>query len=166
MKRHGILILAALLSTGACASLKQMTSSEKPEPQAPLSLANVEGDKLGFEPLPEAALPEKKCGMVMWTLEGKRPSAIFRFVSGERAEVNLAGELVQLTRVNFAGASDFGIFEQQAFRSEDGIEVEVNARFGLGFDGGAYLERGIIRLRDSEGWSVVAPAAGVAGCRS
>lgn len=166
MKRHGLPISAALLLASGCASLDLSGAKNAEAAPAPVSLADAEGENFGFGPLPESALPERKCGMVLWTLEGKRPSAIFRFISGEEAEMNIAGELVKFTRVNFAGAGDFGVFEQQAFRSESGIEVEVNAHFGLGFDGGAYLERGVIKLRDNEGWSVVAPAAGVAGCRS
>lgn len=167
MRRVGVLTLAIFLLTGGCETLQQLTKSSADAPEtiaAPDEEGEVERFVLG--PLPEAALPEKKCGMVLWTLEGKRPSAIFRFVSDKDAEMNLGGRLVKFKRVNFAGASDFGVFEQQAFRSEDGVEVEINARFGLGFSGGAYLERGVIKLRDNEGWSMVAPAAGVAGCRN
>jgi hypothetical protein len=39
-------------------------------------------------------------------------------------------------------------------------------RFSLGFDGGVYLERGLIVVEALDGWRTVAPSAGLAGCRS
>ena len=127
-----------------------------------MTLAN--GDQtLGA--LQEASIPEKSCGMILWTLEAQRPSAIFRFVVGEGGEVVIGDRLVSLARMEFSGASDFGVAENQQFRNDEGVEVEITSRFGLGFDGGAYIERGLIKVRDASGWSIVAPAAGIAGCR-
>lgn len=166
MKQLGVPILAILSLTSACATLDKLSKGSPAEAQSAAQPTENAENRLFLGPLPEAAIPEKKCGMVLWTLEGTRPAAIFRFISDNVAEMNIAGERVTFTRVNFAGASDFGVFEQQAFRADNGMEVEVNARFGLGFSGGAYLERGVIKLRDDDGWSMVAPAAGVAGCRN
>jgi hypothetical protein len=73
---------------------------------------------------------------------------------------------VTFSRVDYSGVAGFGVYERQVFRSETGLEVEINARFGLDFNGGAYLEQGLLKLRDNHGWSVVAPSAGIAGCRS
>jgi hypothetical protein len=103
--------------------------------------------------------------MLLWTLEGNRPAAIFQFVSGKKARINIAGRPIELTLADYSGASGFGVYERQTFRGEEGVEVEVNARFGLSFNGGAYLEQGLVKVRDSSGWSIVSPAAGIAGCR-
>ncbi|WP_425408610.1 hypothetical protein [Hyphococcus sp.] len=170
MRVSGISVFAFFLAVSGCASLGQSNdeNSNAQTANSEQTLGNARpapGDRLNIMPLPEAVLPEKKCGMVLWTLEGRRPAAIFRFVSDERAEMNLSGEMINFNRVNFSGSNDFGVFEQQVFRSENGIEAEVNAQFGLSFDGGAYLERGVIKLRDNDGWSLITPAAGIAGCR-
>jgi hypothetical protein len=103
--------------------------------------------------------------MVLWTLEGTRPSAVFQFVSGKEARVNIAGKPISLKRTDYDGASGYGIFERQIFESAEGVSVEVTARFGLEFNGGAYLEHGLIKVRDAAGWSMVSPTAGIAGCR-
>jgi hypothetical protein len=46
------------------------------------------------------------------------------------------------------------------------MEVSVDARFSVGFDGGVYLERGLITVEAADGWRTVIPSAGLAGCRA
>lgn len=111
-------------------------------------------------------LPDRSCGMILWTLDAQRPSPVFRYVAGKKAEVVVGNRPVELVRVAGSGVSGFGVYESQEFESEDGLRVEVTNQFGVGFDGGAYLERGLVKVHSPEGWSVVAPAAGIAGCRS
>ncbi len=157
-------ILAAipmLALTCACASSGPKAAADA----APVDFARADGADIGLRPIPNAALPSGACGMVMWTLEGNRPAAIFQFISGKKARINIAGRPVELTLADYGGASGFGVYERQTFEGGEGIEVEVNARFGLSFNGGSYLEQGLVKVRDSAGWSIVAPAAGVAGCR-
>lgn len=113
----------------------------------------------------EANIPLEQCGMILWTLEAQRPVPVFRFISGKEGSIVLGLRPVSLDLQSFSGASDFGVFENQLFRSDDGLEVEITARFGVGFSGGAYLESGLIKVRDPSGWSVITPAAGIAGCR-
>lgn len=119
-----------------------------------------------LEPLTDAQLPERQCGMILWTLDAQRPSPIFRFVSEQDAQIAVGGKTINLQRVGFDGQSGFGVFENQTFTSVEGVNVDVEAQFGLSFDGGVYLERGIVKVTGADGWSVVSPAAGIAGCRS
>jgi hypothetical protein len=167
MKKKIVLTAASLALLAGCASFgnSSQRSQHVQIDEGPLSLGSENG-AAGLRPLQEASLPSGECGMILWTLEGARPSAIFRFISGKQAEMNVLGRPVSFERVDYDGAGDFGVYEQQLFRSDDGLEVEIASRFGLGFNGGAYLERGLIKLRDNDGWSIVAPAAGIAGCRS
>ena len=159
-----IAVGALIIILGGCETLSGgKTASVAPEPAGPVTLAESD-QTLGA--LQQANIPDKSCGMILWTLEAQRPSAIFRFIVGEAGEVVLGGRTVLLTRVEQSGASGFGVFENQRFQNDEGVEVEIASRFGLGFDGGAYIERGLIKVRDASGWSIVAPAAGIAGCRS
>ena len=167
MKAKHLAIGALIIALGGCETLiggnSASVAPESEAQQAPLTLA--ESDQ-ALGPLQQASLPEKSCGMILWTLEAQRPSAIFRFIVGDQGEIVLGGRTVLLTRIEQSGASGFGVFENQQFKNDDGVEVEIASRFGLGFDGGAYIERGLIKVRDASGWSIVAPAAGIAGCRS
>jgi len=122
-------------------------------------------DGQSLSPLPDAALPQKSCGMILWTLDAQRPTPVFRFVAGGEAEIMLGAQKIMLSRIDYGGASGFGVYESQTFTSGD-LTVSVNAQFGPGFDGGAYLERGLIKVEVMDGWSIIAPAAGIAGCRS
>ncbi len=114
--------------------------------------------------LPDAALPRGSCGMILWTLDAERPIPVFRAVSQKGAEINVDGAVQKLALTEFSGGSGFGVFEAQTF-SSDGLTVTVQVRFGLGFEGGAYLERGLVSIEKPDGWKAVIPAAGIAGCR-
>ncbi len=115
--------------------------------------------------LNEAALPPGKCGMILWTLDANAPTRILRYISGETAQIAINGAPVTLSLAETAGGSNYGVFERQVFVGGTGYDAEVDVNFGLGFDGGAYLERGLITVRSASGWEIVAPAAGIAGCR-
>lgn len=164
MKRLLIITLGAVLSACATTSVPETTSIQA---AGPITLASESpSGPQGLQPIPNAALPSSECGMVLWTLEGNRPAAVFQFISGKQGRINIAGREVTLTLAEFSGASGYGVFERQVFQGEDGLAVEVTARFGLEFAGGAYLEQGLIRVRDNAGWSMVSPTAGIAGCRN
>ncbi len=115
--------------------------------------------------LPDAALPSGACGMILWTLDVERPIPVFRAVSEKGAEVNVDSAVRRLTLAEFGGGSGFGVFETQTFEG-DGLKVTVRVKFGLGFEGGSYLERGLISIEKPDGWKAVIPAAGIAGCRA
>lgn len=154
-----------LIAAMGCANM-QTASSPSTAPATPAAAdVGLEASGATLGSLPEAAIPSEACGMILWTLNAQRPTPVFRFISGERGEINLGGRLMSLDLVNVGGASGFGVFEDQTFRSEDGLELEVSARFGVGFEGGAYMENGLLKISDPSGWSVVTPAAGIAGCR-
>ncbi|PQA86797.1 hypothetical protein [Hyphococcus luteus] len=165
MNRKTIAMLAALSLTGACATIRGDETAVEEQDDAPLDLAKADVAAQGLRPLSDARIPSGECGMILWTLEGARPSAVFQYVAEKQAQVNIAGRPVHLARTQFYGASGYGVYERQRFESGDGVVVEVSARFGLEFSEGAYLEQGLIKVSDSAGWSIVSPAAGIAGCR-
>ncbi len=154
MKRAVICVLATALC--ACSSAGQK----------PAYVAKTSGDgSFALTALSEAALPAGKCGMILWTLDANAPTRILRYVSGENAVIAVNGTPVTLSLAETAGGSNYGVFERQIFVGGAGYDASVDIHFGLGFDGGAYLERGLVTVRSSSGWEVVAPAAGIAGCR-
>ena len=140
----------------------EVAEPETPEVPVPTNLA--EGERT-LRPLPGAAIPDGGCGMVLWTLESQRPVPVFHYVAGGTALINLENTVVELQRLDYQGAGGYGVFESQKFSDNGQISVEVKAQFGLEFEGGAYLERGVLKVADTDGWSIVAPAAGIAGCR-
>ncbi len=154
MMRLGI--IGALLSVAACAATKDA-------PAIPASVQTGEG--LILTALPQSGLPDGKCGLILWTLEQDRPAAILRLVAGEKAEISVNGVQTFLTLDEASGASGFGVFENQSFTSEQGFSAAVTFRFGLGFEGGSYVERGLVSVETEEGWRLVVPTAGIAGCR-
>ncbi|HBS33078.1 MAG TPA: hypothetical protein DEA40_15290 [Parvularcula sp.] len=115
--------------------------------------------------LPDAALPKGGCGMILWTLDIERPIPVFRAVSEKGAEIVVDGKLRQLALAEADGGAGFGVYEIQKFTG-DGLTVSVRVRFGLGFEGGSYLERGLLSIEKADGWKTVIPAAGIAGCRA
>lgn len=104
--------------------------------------------------------------MVLWTLEQERPAAIFRYLSGKTAEIVVNEQKMTLTRIEVEGSTAFGVSERQSFSGEDGLKVAIDVRFSLGFDGGSYLERGLVTVTTQDGWRTVVPSAGLAGCRA
>lgn len=151
-----ILFICPLL-LAACATSQKASET---------SLAEALGkETLLLTPLAESSLPEDKCGMILWMLEADRPSPVLRYVAGEKAEIAINGAPAALTLENASGTSGFGVFEEQTFTNEAGLDATVTFRFGLGFEGGSYLERGLITVETDNGWRVVTPAAGIAGCR-
>lgn len=126
--------------------------------------ASADGQTLGA--LKETQLPDRSCGMILWTLDANRPSPVFRYVSGKEAEIVINDVTISFSRVAGSGDTGFGIYQFQEFESETGVRLEVSSEFGAEFDGGSYLEQGLVKVHAPEGWSIVAPAAGIAGCRS
>lgn len=162
MNQNSALALAALgaLSLAACASAGETKDStvNTGAPSSPGSSATAGA-------LPDAALPKGGCGMILWTLDIERPIPVFRAVSQKGAEIVVDGKLRPLALAEADGGSGFGVYETQKFTG-DGLTVSVRVRFGLGFDGGSYLERGLVSIEKEDGWKTVIPAAGIAGCRA
>jgi hypothetical protein len=147
-----------LTGAAACAS------SEKPSPVSVAADARVDTALL-LTGLPDSALPKGKCGMILWTLESDRPMAVLKYVVGEGGEIGLNGALAKIKLEDASGVSAFGVFERQTFAGESGFSASVSFQFGLGFNGGSYVERGLIAIEAANGWRLAAPTAGIAGCR-
>ncbi len=157
MKRFGLILF--LMCAAACA-----TSSQTP-PRNVAADAGIDNPLL-LTALPDSALPEGKCGMILWTLESDKPMAILRYVVGEGGEIAINGALSKIKLEDASGVSAFGVFERQTFVGETELIAAVTFQFGLGFDGGSYLERGLITVEAANGWRLAAPTAGIAGCRN
>ena len=149
---------AAMATLAACATA--------PGAKRPKSVVANDDGSFVLTRLPEAALPPGKCGMILWTLDANEPTPVMKYVAGETALVAVNGALVDLTLAETGGGGDFGVFERQVFVGGAGYDAVVEVNFGLGFDGGTYLERGLVTVKSASGWEIVAPAAGIAGCRS
>ncbi len=156
MMMRGAIIAAAATALWACSTAGDKTAYVPP--------ANDDGS-FALTGLDEAALPAGKCGMILWTLDANAPTRILRYVSGETAIIAVNGAPVTLSLAETSGGSNYGVFERQVFVGGAGYDASVDIHFGLGFDGGAYLERGLVTVRSASGWEIVAPAAGIAGCR-
>lgn len=155
MSYQRIAVALAIVSVGACA-----TSGGDAPAIAPAS------DNLFLAQLPDATLPKGKCGMILWTLDAEQPAAVMRHVVGEKATISLNGAETTLSLVEVSGPGNFGVHETQKFVTSEGLQADVDLEFGQGFDGGSYLQRGLISIENPEGWRLVVPAAGIAGCRS
>ena len=153
------LLGAALLALALAGCAGGRTGSAGRTPRAP-------DEGLVFGPIAENALPGGSCGMVLWTLEDQTPQPILRFVPGKSAEANVNGVTRSFRLVEASGPSRYGVSERQVFTAEGGLDLTVTVAFGLGFDGGHYLERGLAVIEDGAGWRTVAPVAGLAGCRA
>jgi hypothetical protein len=162
MKLPPILPLIALAASG-CSTLN-IGAGKKESAPAAVAAPGGEGD-IVVGALAEAALPKGECGMILWTLDGDKPAPILRVIAGKNADMNINGAPVKLAITGAEGASGFGVTESQTLTFE-GFTATVSVRFGLGFDGGSYLERGLVTVESASGWRTVIPAAGVAGCRS
>ena len=176
MKKLSLIVIAVLMS--GCQTLSALTGDNDIETATGTDAGankpvTAKGEFVaspktidGLDRLTEAQLPPKSCGMILWTLDAQRPTPVFRYVAGKDAEISVGGTKVQLVRTSHEGYSVYGVFEKQEFTSAVGVSVNVETQFGLGFDNGVYLERGVVKVTGVDGWSVVSPAAGVAGCRS
>jgi hypothetical protein len=150
----------ALAIAGAAAA--SCASTPETAPAAPRAAA---GGDIAIGAIADAALPKGECGMILWTLEAERPAPVFRLIVGKGAEMSVNGESLRLPLAEADGASGFGVFERQRFAA-DGVVATATVRFGMGFDGGSYVERGLLTVESPDGWRTVVPAAGIAGCRA
>ena len=160
MKRAWALAIVSM-SVAGCETMSSSSPSPRTETDPPIEIS----DDKALTALADASLPEKSCGMVLWTLDARRPAPVFRFVVGDSGEIHINRQPFMLTRSHFDGQSAFGVFEEQVFVGPGGVKVQVTVRLGLGFDGGSYLERSLIKVEAANGWRIITPAAGIAGCR-
>lgn len=157
-KVRRIFLAVSALAAASCAASGNGLSSVPP-------VSTARGEGVVLSPLAEAALPKGECGMILWTLDQNRPAPVFRYVAGKTGALSIDGAPVTLTLVETAGEAAYGVFEEQTFVSPEGMTVKVSTQLSLGFDGGTYLERGLISVETADGWRSVTPSAGLAGCR-
>lgn len=155
--RMTFIVAGLVAGASACASAKPAVVGEVAPAQSGDSTIVIGAIK-------DSALPRGECGMILWTLDAQRPMAILRLTSGKEAEIVVNGKSTRLALGERGGSSAFGVFEEQELSAEN-VKATIRMRFGLGFDGGTYLERGLLTVETAEGWQSVIPAAGVAGCR-
>jgi hypothetical protein len=160
------LVVVGILGIVSCASsgARSPAVAAKAESSDLAAGFNIDAEfKIGE--LTDGALPKGECGMILWTLESDRPAAVFRYVASKRAEIMIDDVVVDLGLTSASGQSSYGISEYLAFSNGGGLTVTVRANFGIGFDGGNYLEQTLLSVENAEGWKSVIPSAGVAGCR-
>ena len=156
---------ARILVTGMIAAIAGCASSSSEKVAASVVAAPAGGGDVVVGAIPDASLPKGECGMILWTLEADKPAPVLRLIAGKAAELMLNGKPVRFAIAESTGAIGFGVAEESTLAAE-GYTATVKVRFGLGFDGGSYLERGLVTIESPSGWRAVIPAAGIAGCRT
>jgi hypothetical protein len=159
MKLRATILMLAAFAIVSCASQK----ADRPS-RSIIEAPSGDGD-LMIGALAQSALPAGSCGMILWTLEADQPTPIYRQIQGKNGEIMLNGRSLSLSITDKSGASGFGVFEETTMAA-DKVTATVRVRFGLGFEGGVYLERGLLTVESETGWRSVVPAAGIAGCRA
>lgn len=172
MIRHVTMLLMTAGLAAACAGTPDAGPDDKAATTDASSEAKyqVKEDAPRITALSERNLEAGQCGMLLWTLDDGEPVMIFRNVSGKSAEMVIDGEKQKLDLVEETGERRFGVSARQQYTIEPDTPgetlVRVDATFGLPFDGGVYIEEGVISLRNFFGWERVTPVAGLAGCRA
>ena len=164
---------AAVVMTG-CASVSESISNRMPAREVAKALTqprNVNATEApDVQALSKASLPAGKCGMLLWTLNEREPVLVFQAVEGEGAEMMIEGADTRLSLTSQSGESRYGITSSQQYTSIDPdtdlVSVNVDASFGLGFEGGVYVGNGLITLTNRQGWERLLPVAGLTGCRA
>ncbi|MEL6111532.1 MAG: hypothetical protein AAFR20_01895 [Pseudomonadota bacterium] len=171
MNRKSLVILTIFLGAflGACASGSDVPKGAVPATPVPAQVSKFEKknpDAVFLTDIGVARLPDRKCGMVLWTLDANQPVPVLRYVSGSSGLVSFNRVPFELVRIDVEGNGNFGVFERQRFAAGTDISVTVDVEFGQGFDGGNYLKRGLITVEQPDKPILVTPVAGLAGCRS
>jgi len=152
-----ILVLALALS--ACASGGEKAASKA----KPVEVVRV-------FPLGVENLPQGQCGMLLWTLKANQPVLVFRAIAGGEGLMVLDGNKAALASTQQAGEVKFGLGAQQSWvlkrQSKADIEVvTIDVTYGENFPNGIYVQDGVIKIINKDGWERVIPVAGLSGCR-
>ncbi len=165
------------LTTAACVGGVPFIGNEETVAQdaetRPASFDPDVPDDVQLTELAQRRLAENECGLFLWS-RTPEPQLVFysRNDSGV-AQVNIAGEEMNLPRYQTGGNRFAGQFTEQMFRSEDGrIDVALIVERGetLADDGGSSrpavrVPNGTLRLSRTDGWETVVGVAGLVGCR-
>ncbi|MBY0562964.1 MAG: hypothetical protein K2P58_02160 [Hyphomonadaceae bacterium] len=158
----GAAALAVLIA--GCASASRAERQDAPEQ----SRQTIDAGAVQLETLAPQPLNPGQCGLFLWAQGSQEPA--FVFVSYNRpaeAIVRPNGRERRLARTAGEGATVSGVFESQAF-SDGRMTLSVDVTFDpeRELHGGAVVDRGVLRLRDQDGWETVIPVGGLAACQS
>lgn len=110
-------------------------------------------------------LPAGECGLFLWS-QTDVSKFIFFSPALSGTAVFAQGEVpITLTQAT-AGGDIFGQFNtRMSYLTEDGRELSLSMTPGDLLDGGQRIERGLITIRDREGWDTKLPVLGVRACQ-
>ncbi|MGV6801446.1 MAG: hypothetical protein ACWA5L_05935 [bacterium] len=162
-----LLVLASVTACGSMPSVKKVDkSTAQKAANSTTVISTINSEAPDPSPLSVERLPSGKCGMMLWTLNQDQPIFIFQAIVGEGAQMVLDGQLTNLTLVNQAGDMRHNVATKQDYHANDpAVDISLESEFGLRFEGGSYVEHGILSLSNEQGWERVTPVAGLAGCR-
>lgn len=159
--RLAALALLALAAAG-CASAGRNASRPQPRP------VTVHAGDIRFDTLEPQELAPGQCGLFLWAHAAEQPAFILvAYSNPAEAHVRANGRDRTLRRTSFEGPIQHGAYERQTFSDRRlTLSVEVHFDPARQLRGGAVLERGVIRMRDEEGWETIVPVGGMAACQS
>nr|WP_156780829.1 hypothetical protein [Hyphomonas sp. Mor2] len=106
-----------------------------------------------------------ECGLFLWSQTDVSKFIFFSKALSGTAVFAQGEEPITLTQVT-AGGDIFGQFNTDMFYfTEDGRELSLTMTPGDLLDGGQRIERGLITIRDREGWDTKLPVLGVRACQ-
>lgn len=156
---RGVLALLGITVIAACAN-NGGTREQRNYPQS-----IVAGD-VRFDVLAPQELGVGRCGLFLWAQNTDAPLFIFTaYDNPAQAHVRPNGRERILRRTAYSGAIVRGHFEQQTY-SDARLTVVVDVRFNTDqpLRDGAAIERGVLRIRDDEGWETIVPVGGILAC--
>ena len=154
---RGLIALGAIAATAACAG------GARDERSYPQSV--VAGD-VRLDVLAPQELGVGRCGLFLWAQNAEAPLFIFTaYDNPTQAHVRPSGRERVLRRTAYSGAMVRGHFEQQTY-SDGRLTIVVDVRFNTDqqLRDGAAVERGVLRIRDDEGWETIVPVGGILAC--
>ena len=106
-----------------------------------------------------------ECGLFLWS-----QTDVSKFIFFSKALSGTAtfaqNELpLALTQIG-AGGDIFGQFNtDMTYLTEDGREIALSVEPGEALEGGQRISRGLINVRDQQGWDTKLPVLGVRACK-
>lgn len=156
---------SALLAVAGC-GVTSAGRNQQTRADAPAAPASVDAGEYRFDAIERQPLPPGACGMFLWARSTQQPVLIFAaFANPAEARVRLRGRDLTLARTSAEGVAEYGHYETQVF-ANDRLTLTVDVTFDAQrqLSDGAAIERGVIRVRDREGWETVLPVGGLVGC--
>lgn len=127
----------------------------------------IEAGELRFGAVGAQELPAGACGLFLWGRASINPVLVAAaFDRSGDLVVNVNGRERRLARTAFEGVSAWGHFARTTYADRNlSIEIEVSFDANRPIQDGAMVERGVMRVRDGEGWETMIPVGGMAACQ-